>query len=98
MNLGFVLEATSGQTLDDLLRQCITDKLGMKDTFYNRGNVQYRQLCPTFVVNRIGVLMLSAAVRPDGRGGVPDPSPRLDIRTASSPARPRNVSSPTISI
>jgi CubicO group peptidase (beta-lactamase class C family) len=38
MNLGFVLEATTGRTLDELVHERLTAKIGMRDTFYNRGN------------------------------------------------------------
>ena len=43
MNLGFVLETITGKTLDSLLEERLTGPLCMKDTFYNRGNVEYRE-------------------------------------------------------
>jgi CubicO group peptidase (beta-lactamase class C family) len=38
MNLQFVLEAVTGTPLDQLLQDKVTGPLGMKDTFFNRGN------------------------------------------------------------
>ncbi|ORY31998.1 putative beta-lactamase [Naematelia encephala] len=39
MNLGFVLESTTGKTLDQLVKERVTGPLGMSDTFYNSGNL-----------------------------------------------------------
>jgi CubicO group peptidase (beta-lactamase class C family) len=43
MNLGFVLETTSGKTLDQLVSERLTKPLGMTDTFYNVGNLPAHQ-------------------------------------------------------
>ncbi|KAK1923922.1 putative beta-lactamase [Papiliotrema laurentii] len=44
LNLGFVLETVTGKSLDQLLHDQLTSKLGMSDTFYNVGNKPAEQL------------------------------------------------------
>lgn len=39
INMGFILEAITNRTLDSLMRD-LTTSLGMRSTFYNRGNVE----------------------------------------------------------
>lgn len=42
MNLGFVLEAVTNRTLDQLLAERLTHKIGMHNTDYNVGNQEHR--------------------------------------------------------